>query len=101
MTIKRAILKVDGSVIPFEKSMSIFAVYRTLGAKSVDSISLHHMGYPLHVMMIDDQGHLKGLPVNAQATALYHLNCKPDTTHEIRGDAIIVPDSDFSEVPHD
>lgn len=46
-------------------------------------------------MFVDDAGHAKGLPVNAKATELYHANCRPGTTHEIRGDVCIVLDEDF------
>jgi len=49
----------------------------------------------VHVMIVDDAGHQKGLPVNAAATALYHARCLPGTTHQIVGDVVIVPDSDF------
>jgi hypothetical protein len=47
-------------------------------------------------MLVDDLGHQKMLPPNVTATKLYLERCKPGTTHIIRGDVIIVPDSDFS-----
>jgi hypothetical protein len=35
-------------------------------------------------------------PVNALATALYHANCRPGTTHQIVGDVYVAPDSDWA-----
>jgi hypothetical protein len=34
-------------------------------------------------------------PVNALATALYHANCRPGTTHQIVGDVYVAPDADW------
>jgi hypothetical protein len=34
-------------------------------------------------------------PVNELATALYHANCVPGTTHQIVGDVYVAPDSDW------
>lgn len=34
-------------------------------------------------------------PVNELATALYHANCRPGTTHKIVGDVYVAPDSDW------
>lgn len=98
MTIKRALIKTDGTVVALENPQSIDQVSDLIGAESFDSVSLHHMGYPLHVMIVDDFGLAKDLPVNHHATILYHLNCKPGTATEILGDVVILPDSDFSEV---
>lgn len=47
------------------------------------------------VMLVDDLGHSKGLPVNDAATELYHSVCRPGATWEIRGDVVIANDSDF------
>ena len=51
-----------------------------------------------HVMLIHDMGHILDpmLPVNPGASAAYWGICKPGTTHEIRGIAVIVPDEDFA-----
>jgi hypothetical protein len=35
-------------------------------------------------------------PVNEIATALYHANCRPGTTHQIVGDVYICLDEDFA-----
>jgi hypothetical protein len=68
----------------------------TFGRDTIDTVTLRHMGSPMHVMLVDDIGAAKKLPVNVEATRLYHLNCRPGTTHEIRGDVVIVPDEDFA-----
>lgn len=70
--------------------------HKLIGADVLDTVNLRHMGHPLHVMLVDDQGHSKRLPVNVEATRLYHKNCRPNTTHTIRGDVVVVPDDDFS-----
>lgn len=50
----------------------------------------------VHVMLVDDEGYAKELPVNEKATALYLERCYPGTTHQILGDVVIVPDDDFA-----
>ncbi|WP_322092842.1 hypothetical protein [Paraburkholderia bannensis] len=50
----------------------------------------------VHVMIIDDHGQQKELPVNVAATNLYLSRCAPGTRWVIRGNAVIVPDADFA-----
>lgn len=64
-----------------------------IGADALDTVSLAD---GVHAMLMDDQGHTKGLAINAKATHLYHEVCMPGTTHEIRGDVVIVPDFDYA-----
>ena len=82
-----------------------------IGATSTDTVCLRNMGEPLHVMIVDDHGyevtpiqHTWGIelrptrarkPLNEKATALYHLNCVPGTTHQIVGDVVVTPDEDY------
>lgn len=40
-------------------------------------------------MAVDDEGKLKSLPVNVEATRAYHANCKPGTIWPICGPAVI------------
>lgn len=68
-----------------------------IGADTIDVVSLRHMGEPRHVMLVDDGGHESRRPVNHEATRLYWANCRPGTTHQIVGDVVIAPDSDFAE----
>jgi hypothetical protein len=48
------------------------------------------------IMIVDDLGHPKELPVNVEATVLYHSVCRPGTTHEIRGDVAVTLDENFA-----
>lgn len=109
----RRIIRTDGTTedLPAAKPMS--SLRALIGADTIDTVSLKHMGHPLHVMLVDDAGydteevkHSEGhfelrpvrarKPVNVEATRLYHLNCRPGTTHQIVGDVVVVPDDDFA-----
>lgn len=91
----RALIKADGTRQDLQARLSMADIKRLINAGSLDTVNLRHMGQPAHVMVVDDIGHDRGLPVNAEATRLYHANCRPGTTHEIRGDVVVVPDADF------
>lgn len=43
----------------------------------------------LRPMAVDDEGMLKELPVNDEATKAYHANCRPSTVWQIHGPAVI------------
>ena len=115
----RCVLRTDGTVEPLEWPGSLDAYHANIraliGCERTDSVMLADR---IHVMILDDAGYefdvieerdpatgnvhiehrvtraLK--PVNAEATRLYHAVCLPGTTHEIVGDVVIVPDSDFA-----
>lgn len=89
--------RTDGTTIELPAAVSIDNCRRAIAADTLDTVCLRHMGHPLHVMLLDDNGHGKSLPINAEATKLYLANCRPGTTNTIRGDVIVVPDSDFGE----
>lgn len=91
----RALIKADGIRQDLDTRQTMADIKRLIGAGTLDTVNLRHMGQPAHVMVVDDLGHDRGLPVNAEATRLYHANCKPGTTHTIRGDVVVVPDADF------
>lgn len=91
----RVLIKADGTRQQLELRQTMADIKRLIGASSLDTVSLRHMGQPAHVMVVDDHGHERGLPVNVEATRLYHANCRPGTTHQIRGDVVVVLDSDF------
>jgi hypothetical protein len=93
----RKLIRTDGTTLDLPTGRSIKELSVMINADILDTVSLHHMGQPLHVMILDDLGHDKGLPVNPEATKLYWANCKPGTTHNILGDVIVVPDEDFPE----
>lgn len=70
----------------------ILTVRKIIGADALDTVNLRDG----RVMLVDDMGHPNGLPVNREATRLYHSVCHPGTTHEIRGDAVVAWDQDFA-----
>jgi hypothetical protein len=92
----RQIIRADGTTEDIPGPLRLSEIKTRLGIDTFDTVNLRHMGHPAHVMLVDDLGHPNGLPVNAEATKLYHANCKPGTTHTIRGDVIVVPDMDFA-----
>lgn len=96
-TLIRQVLRTDGSSqeLPAGKSMEELAAL--IGAEVLDVVQLRSLGEPLHVMLLDDLGYSKHLPVNVEATKLYLAQCIPGTTHKIRGDVVIVPDDDCVE----
>lgn len=105
------LIRCDGSTEVLEGPVSLSEIHRLIGTSTLDFVGLYHMGDPLHVMAVDDNGYetraeaieggvflrpVRALkPVNLQATALYHRNCAPGTTHQIVGDVVIVPDEDY------
>jgi hypothetical protein len=61
-------------------------IHELIGADCCDLVNLHDGTF----MYLDDNGYAKGLPVNVEATKLYHSVCKAGTTHQILGDVVIV-----------
>ncbi|MEQ1871707.1 MAG: DUF3846 domain-containing protein [Vicinamibacterales bacterium] len=59
---------------------------RTIGADTLDTVTLHDG----QLMLVDDDGFAKCLPVNDAATALYASRCRPDFAPVIVGDVVIV-----------
>jgi hypothetical protein len=113
MTLIRRLIRTDGTTLELERGLSWKTIHELLGTESVDTVPLHHLGQPLHVMIVDDNGyetktvrhhpgHFEVLPVrackpvNVEATRLYHANCRPGTTHQIVGDVLVMPDEDFA-----
>jgi hypothetical protein len=107
----RMLIRTDGTTQVFDKPIPFDEICRLIDAGATDTVALHHMGHPLHVMIVDDLGYdTKAIvdgnstllvpvkarkPVNLKATELYHANCMPGTTHQIVGDVVVVPDEDF------
>lgn len=96
MTITRKLIRADGTEEDLIGPHALDDVRQMIGASTLDTVALRHLGQPLHVMLIDVNGYLRDLPVNSKATELYHANCIPGTTHQIRGDVVIVPDGDYA-----
>lgn len=92
----RRIIRTDGAEEPLPNRISIGHACRLVDASILTTVLLRHLGYPMQVMLVDDAGHLEGKPINPKATELYHANCRPGTTHQIRGDVVIVFDEDYA-----
>lgn len=92
----RKIIRADGGGTVLEQPTSLSEIKTLLAASSLDTVALRHLGAPLQVMLVDDNGYQKSLPINAAATALYLANCKPGTRHVIRGDVAVVFDGDYA-----
>lgn len=89
----RKLIRADGTETDLHGPHAIADVEQMIGAEALDIVRLADR---VHVMLLDDLGQPKGLPINAEATRLYHEVCRPGTTHQIRGDVVIVPDSDYA-----
>ena len=92
----RKIIRTDGTTTDLAQRLPMAQISASINADTLDTVVLRHMGHPMHVMVVDDSGHTKGLPVNEEATRLYRFNCLPGATHQIRGDVVVVPDADFA-----
>ncbi len=76
----RRIIRTDGTVEELPHPISTVEIMKVIGASCLDTVNLLHLGYPLWVMALDDNGLSAGKTVNARATELYHANCRPGTT---------------------
>lgn len=108
----RRLIKTDGTAIDMPQPLTIDQACKLIDADTLDSVVLKHLGEPLHVMLVDDVGYESRAitdgnatllvpvkarkPANRAATALYHANCQPGTTHRIVGDVYVCPDADFA-----
>jgi hypothetical protein len=90
----RRLLKVDGSVTVLGDAMSQIRIRILLGAEGLEIVNLRNG----MVMLVDDDGIKRGLPVNPIATEMYKRRCLPNTENKIHGDVVIVADSDFGGV---
>ena len=87
----RKLIRADGSETVMHGPHAIQDVCQMLGADALDTVSLADR---IHVMLVDDEGIQKNLPVNPAATRLYQD--ARGIPHQIRGDVVIVPDSDYA-----
>lgn len=92
----RVLIKADGTRRELVGPHAMSDLRAMIGADTLDKVNLRHLGHPMMVMLVDDAGYSKGLPVNAEATHLYKANCMPGAKHVIRGDVVVVPDDDFA-----
>lgn len=108
----RRLIRCDGGTQDFDKPLTNAEIRALIGAHTLDTMVLRHMGHPLQVMLVNDNGYdtrvvesgntttlvpvRARLPFNPEATRLYHRNCAPGTKHQIVGDVFVVPDEDFA-----
>ncbi|WP_454703423.1 DUF3846 domain-containing protein [Achromobacter pestifer] len=91
MTPTRKLIRADGAETVLHGPHAIQDVCQMIGADALDTVSLADR---VHVMLVDDDGIGMGLPVNPAATRLYQE--ARGIPHQIRGDVVIVPDSDYA-----
>ena len=91
------LVRVDGVIEVRVGKPTPAEVLNAIGATALDTVNLRGPGGALTgvVMFVDDNGLAKGLQRNVVATAIYHAQCKPGTTHPICGDVGFVNDDDF------
>lgn len=56
---------------------------------TLDITKVRYQG-KLRMMVVDDEGMCKSLPINDEATKAYHANCRPGTVWSIHGPAVIL-----------
>lgn len=95
----RKIIRTSGPHLRLDRIHSMRELRVLIDAEMVDVVRLPILGRPLQVMLVDDAGYKKGLPVNTYATTLYLMHCHAGAKHQIRGDVAIVPDDDFEGRP--
>ncbi len=92
----RKIIYATGIEAEFPEPRTMAKIHDMIRAEVCGTVALKHMGAPLHVMILDDNGVDKNLPVNKAATELYLANCRPGVQASIFGDVFICPDDDFA-----
>ena len=89
----RLLIRADGTQAELSHlQITTRRIAALIHADTLDTVNLRDG----HVMFGDDAGHARALPINPQATRRYWAVCQPGTTHQIVGDVVIAPDSDFS-----
>lgn len=91
MKATRKLIRADGAETELHGPHALQDVRQMIGAEALDTVNLADR---VHVMLVDDEGILKNLPVNPKATRLYQD--ARGVPHQIRGDVVIVPDSDYA-----
>lgn len=89
----RIVIRTDGTIEKLPKPIGTHQVHQLIKASTLDTVVLLDR---IHVMLVDDAGVDRCRLMNEEATKLYLDRCMPGTTHMIRGDVVVVPDSDFA-----
>jgi hypothetical protein len=79
------VLRADGRVEHLPKAPTVREARALIGAEAVDGFSLRDGRY----VFIDDAGHPKGLPLNAQATELYLGHLSKECNRTVIVDALM------------
>jgi Domain of unknown function (DUF3846) len=96
MNTLRCLFYATGQRVDFPEPLTMADIRDLIGAQTTDQVVLVD---GRHVMIVDDQGHAKGLPLNETGTRLYWERCGGEVDHYIVGDVVVVPDSDFAGSP--
>lgn len=91
------LIRTDGAITQLPPGISLRAVAELIGADALDTVTLHWLAGPLHVMLVDDNGHASNKPVNVKATRLYLMHCRPGARWKVRGDVAVVEDREVRE----
>ncbi|MBK3333537.1 hypothetical protein [Burkholderia pseudomallei] len=92
----RRLIKASSHTVELDRRYTMREIEALIGAEVVDSRNLDPQAdVDMHVMIFDDLFLDKGLPLNVQATAIYHA-AGFSPAQVICGDVVIVPDSDFA-----
>lgn len=88
MTIQ--IIRTNGTIetIKSNKNNVFKDIEKAINADVLDSFKIRNN----RRVWVNDMGHPLGLPLNREATKLYHEICIPGTTNVIVGDVAITPD---------
>jgi hypothetical protein len=90
MTKQHRLIRVDGTQLVLDTRPSLDEIRRLIGCDALDIVIINRRRQTF--MLVDDTGMIDGKPVNAEATRRYHAICKPNTTHQIYGDVVILDD---------
>lgn len=94
LIIMRKVLYTDGSEFELTGKQTFEQIYKLIGSEC-DCIDVVRMRDGVHVMLVDDNGLLKDLPINQKATAIYSDICRGRNMTPIVGNVVIVPDEDY------
>jgi hypothetical protein len=89
----RCVFRADGDYQILTGPQSMAQIEALIDCETCDTVMLSDR---VHVMVVDDLGHKRGRPINTVATELYR-DARPGSPWVIRGDVVIVPDSDYAK----
>lgn len=90
----RRVVAIEGNQQGLSESLTMKQIGDLIAADCCSVIMLKHG----MVMIVDDAGQEKKLPINYLATAIVYGSQPYGLEREIRGDVVIAPDTDFEAV---